>query len=139
MWVLDKADRMLDMGFIPAMRRIHAELPKQRQTLMFPATFSREIESLASEFLHQPKKIQVMPANTTVSRIDQMVHPVDKGRKTELLKHLVSSEQWGQVLVFSAPNTVPTSCRAICRKRALPVIRFMAIKTGRPHPLAKAI
>ncbi len=99
--VLDEADRMLDMGFIRDIRRILALLPKQRQTLLFSATFSSEIRSLASQFLHQPVEIDVSPRNSTVSQITQVAYAVDKGRKRELLSWLVGSNNWQQVLVFA--------------------------------------
>ena len=99
--VLDEADRMLDMGFIRDMRKIFAVLPKQRQTLMFSATFSKEIRRLAADLLNAPVEIQVTPRNTTVERVRQIVYPVDRRRKRELLSHRIGVENWRQVLVFT--------------------------------------
>jgi ATP-dependent RNA helicase RhlE len=101
MLVLDEADRMLDMGFIRDMRRIFAVLPKKRQTLLFSATFSKAIHKLAKDLLHQPAEVQVTPQNATVETVSQVVHPVDKRRKRELLSHRIGAGNWQQVLVFT--------------------------------------
>ncbi len=98
--VLDEADRMLDMGFIRDMKKIFKVLPKERQTLLFSATFNKEIKSLASSLLKNPAEVQVTPQNTTAERVSQLVYPVDKRRKRELLSHRIGSENWQQVLVF---------------------------------------
>ena len=99
--VLDEADRMLDMGFIHDIRKVLAKLPKQRQNLLFSATFSEEIKQLANSFLHQPKLVEVVRHNTAAETVQQVVHPVDNRRKRALLSHLISSENWRQVLVFT--------------------------------------
>ncbi len=99
--ILDEADRMLDMGFIRDIQKILKVIPRQRQTLLFSATFSREIKTLASEFLQQPSEIQVTPENTAVELVSQIVYPVDKMRKRELLSHKIGEESWQQVLVFT--------------------------------------
>lgn len=99
--VLDEADRMLDMGFIHDIRKVLAMMPKQKQTLLFSATFSNDIKQLSKGLLDAPALVEVAQQNTTADRISQVVHPVDKAKKRSLLSFLIGSKNWQQVLVFT--------------------------------------
>ncbi|RLA21817.1 MAG: hypothetical protein DRQ61_07830 [Gammaproteobacteria bacterium] len=99
--VLDEADRMLDMGFIHDIRKVLALVPKHKQTLLFSATFSNDIKQLANGLLNSPELVEVARHNTASETVTQLIHPVDKGRKRELLSLLIGSNNWKQVLVFT--------------------------------------
>jgi len=100
-FILDEADRMLDMGFIRDIKRILKMLPQQRQNLMFSATYSDDIRQLASGFLRNPTSLQVTPRNATADRVEQSAYRVPKDHKRHLLAHLIRSGNWHQVLVFT--------------------------------------
>ncbi|MFN3735207.1 DEAD/DEAH box helicase [Comamonas testosteroni] len=101
MLILDEADRMLDMGFIHDVKKVLALVPKDKQSLLFSATFSDEIRELANGLLRNPQSIQVTPRNTTVQRIKQVIHPVGRGKKKQVLLHIIQENNWSQVLVFT--------------------------------------
>ncbi len=99
--VLDEADRMLDMGFIHDVKKVLALVPRDKQSLLFSATFSDEIRDLAGTLLRDPQHIQVTPRNTTVQRITQVIHPVGRAKKKAALLHIIQQHNWSQVLVFT--------------------------------------
>lgn len=99
--VLDEADRMLDMGFIKDLRRIMQLLPKKRQNLLFSATYSKSIKQLADSLLNKPKLIEVARQNTAAESVTQKMHSVEKGKKREVLSHLIKTSNWNQVLIFT--------------------------------------
>ncbi len=99
--VLDEADRMLDMGFIHDVKKVLALVPKNKQSLLFSATFSDDIRELANSLLKNPQSIQVTPSNTTVQRITQVIHPVGRNKKKAALLHIIQEHNWSQVLVFT--------------------------------------
>jgi len=114
--VLDEADRMLDMGFIHDIRRIMAKLPASRQTLLFSATFSKEIKALADSLLKKPVLVEVARSNSTAGTVEQVAWRVDSQRKRELISEQIGKQNYPQVLVFVRTKT---GADRLCKQLAL--------------------
>ena len=127
--ILDEADRMLDMGFIHDIKKVLALIPKQKQVLLFSATFSDEIRELANGLLRSPVSIQVTPRNTTVQRITQTIHPVGRSKKKALLTHIISEHNWSQVLVFTRTKFGANNVAEHLTKAGIPAMALHGKKT----------
>lgn len=127
--VLDEADRMLDMGFIRDIKRVLAVLPKQRQNLLFSATFSDEIKLLADGLLNNPVLIEVARRNATAELIEQRVYPVDREKKRVLLTHLIKEHNWFQVLVFTRTKHGANNLADHLNKEGIPALAIHGNKS----------
>ena len=136
--VLDEADRMLDMGFIHDVKKVLAKLPSKRQNLLFSATFSNDITSLAGRLLHNPERIEVTPPNTTVERIEQRVFRIQASHKRALLAHLITLGAWEQVLVFTRTKHGANRLAEYLDKNGLPAAAIHGNKSQNARTKALA-
>jgi len=134
--VLDEADRMLDLGFVDQIYQIQSLLPDKRQTLLFSATFSKEIKTLAATMLKNPEIIELTRANDHIENITQTMHPVDKERKNALLIHLIKNNDWSQILAFTRTKRGADSLRNELEKAGIAAESIHADRTQHARTLA---